>query len=273
MLVSHPVPQISSASSSSHTPCDCPKSPLINGSWTRNVSRDRKVNSLELGQVKVRTERNLAAYTAGTLGQVTHQEEPRSTLSLDACWGRRSVQNVSKATATPGVLLSNCSLAVQSMKTHTLGQRGGKEHVFSSCGIRRSAKIKTSKMLVTYRDGWEMPVQLHFIAQTGVCNVLVITNSVVKNVSHYPYLMRKLRDNISAVITWHVRCRHCFTFGAIKVLSWHKVLTGNQVSSSHSLVPCYTIFEQTSEPFWAAIWLFLIYDIWLTIYPTRDIYC
>lgn len=62
-------------------------------------------------------------------------------------------------------------------------------------------------------------MQMHFIAQTGVCPVLMITNSVVKNVSHYSYLMRKLRDNTSAVITWHILCTHCSILGAIKVLS------------------------------------------------------
>lgn len=46
----------------------------------------------------------------------------------------------SKAAATPGVLLSNYSLAVQSIKSHTLGQRDGKEHVSSPHGVRRSAK-------------------------------------------------------------------------------------------------------------------------------------
>lgn len=59
----------------------------------------------------------------------------------------------SKAAATPGALLSNCSVAVQPIKSQTLGQRDGKEHVSSPHGVRRSAKTETSKMLATYWHG------------------------------------------------------------------------------------------------------------------------
>lgn len=120
ILLSHPVPQISSASSGSYTPCGCPKLPLINGSWTQNVSRDRKVNSPELSQVKVVTERNLAASTAGTLCQVAHPEDPRSTQSLDACWGRRSAQNVQQGNCnTRGVTVKLFLGCVVYKKPHT----------------------------------------------------------------------------------------------------------------------------------------------------------
>jgi len=70
----------------------------------------------------------------------------------------------SKAAATPEVLLSNCSLVVQSTKSHTLGQRDGKECVSSPHGVRSSAKTETSKILATHWGAWEMPVQLHHTA-------------------------------------------------------------------------------------------------------------
>lgn len=78
MLISHPVSQVRSASSSS-------QSPRINGSRTQSISRERRVSSPELSQVKVMTARKLAASTAGIICQVMHQEEPRSILSLDVC--------------------------------------------------------------------------------------------------------------------------------------------------------------------------------------------
>lgn len=70
----------------------------------------------------------------------------------------------SKAAATRGMLLSNRSLAVQSIKSHTLGQRDREECVSSPHGVRRSAKTETSKMQATHWGGWETPVQLHLIA-------------------------------------------------------------------------------------------------------------
>ena len=126
MLVSHPVPQISNASSSSRAPFGCPQSPLINGSWTQNVSRERRVNSPELGQVKVTTGRKLAASTAGILYQATYQEEPRSILRLDVFWGSRNAHNVQQGNChTRGVtvkLLPGCAVH---KKPHT-GSEGWK---------------------------------------------------------------------------------------------------------------------------------------------------
>lgn len=165
MLVSLPVPQISSASSSSQNPCDFLQSPLINSSWTQNVSRERRVSSRELGQVKVTTGRTLAASAVGILCQVTHLEEPRSTPGLDVCWGRKNAHNVQQGScSTRGVtvkLLPGCAVY---KKTHTLGQRDGKEHVSFPHDVRRSAKTETSKKLATYWSGWGMPVPLHLVA-------------------------------------------------------------------------------------------------------------
>lgn len=70
------------------------------------------------------------------------------------CAGEGAMHTMcSQAAATPGMLLSNCSFAVQSIKSHTLGEKDGKEHVSSPCGVRRSAKTETLKMQATYWGG------------------------------------------------------------------------------------------------------------------------
>lgn len=69
-----------------------------------------------------------------------------------------------KAAETPRGRLSNCSLAVQSIEKPCMGQTYGKEHISSPRGVRGPAKTETSRLLATYCNGWEMPVQLHLTA-------------------------------------------------------------------------------------------------------------
>lgn len=163
MLVSHPVFQISSASSKSQTPCGCPQSPVVVAGHKMTVGKEESVHLNWVRWKSWQAGNWLPLQQVSSARLLTRKRQGAHWVLMPA--GEGGMHTIPEA-ATLGVLLSNCSL--QSIKSHTVGQRDGKEHVASPYGPRRSAKTATSKMLVMYWGGWDMLVQLHLITWSSL---------------------------------------------------------------------------------------------------------